>query len=455
MFLGLGIGIWAFIAYISFILFWNLIAKRKICEAMMIGWLIVCLFNGLGKLPDALVKSFLSGTKTSSCLSPILFVGMAALMEQTGIIGRLIDILNSLLGRLRGGPAYISVLASALMGLISGSTAANAATVGSITIPWMRQTGWSASVASIMNSGNAGLGVSLPPSTSMFMMLGFADVAAYVTTGDVYMTVLTTGIYGIIYRLFVVFCYVRKYHIEALDASEVPNFWQTMQEKFSALIIFVGVLIPLAITAGPLATVLKAIASFGKKGVAAIDIIIWVPVLIIFGVLFEGRNYLPKNKEDAAKFCKKLSKSFFNVAPVIMFAMCGSDALRAIGFGRDVTTFMSSLGLSSIMTIIAVALVVECVVGPLNASAATTALGTVCFLTMVSVGVVPAVAVAVFLMLVSNQGAIPPSSSAIYISCGISGAEVTSTFRACLFHYAIPTACIAVLVALGILPVVY
>ena len=66
---------------------------------------------------------------------------MAALMEETQIIGRLIDILNSLLGRLKGGPAYISVLASALMGLISGSTAANAATVGSITIPWMMETG--------------------------------------------------------------------------------------------------------------------------------------------------------------------------------------------------------------------------------------------------------------------------------------------------------------------------
>jgi C4-dicarboxylate transporter DctM subunit len=455
MILGLGLGIWAFLAYIGFILFWNLVVKRKIGEAMMIGWIIVCFFNGVAKVPDAFVKSFLGGTKTSSCLSPILFVGMAALMEQTGIIGRLIDILNSMLGRLKGGPAYISVLASALMGLISGSTAANAATVGSITIPWMRQTGWNASVASIMNSGNAGLGVSLPPSTSMFMMLGFADVAAYVSTGDVYMTVLTTGIYGIIYRLFVVFCYVRKYHIEALDVSEVPAFWKTIKEKFSALIIFVGVLIPLAITTGPLSVVLSAISTFGKKGVQSIDIIIWVPVLIIFGVLYEGRSYLPKNKEDATKFCKKLSKSFFNVAPVIMFAMCGSEALREIGFGKDVTTFMSTLGLSSVMTVIAVALVVEAVVGPLNASAATTALGTVCFLSLVNAGVVPAVAVAVFLMLVSNQGAIPPSSSAIYISCGISGAEVSSTFRSCLFHYAVPTACLAVLVALGILPVVY
>lgn len=448
----IGIGIWAFLAYIGFILFWNLIVKRKLAEAMMLSWIIVCLFHGISAAPGALWKSFLAGTRTSSCLSPILFVGMAALMEETKIIGRLIDILNSLLGRLKGGPAYISVFASALMGLISGSTAANAATVGSITIPWMMETDWDKDQAAIMNSGNAGLGVSLPPSTSMFLMLGFADVAAFVTTGEVYLTVLTTGCYGILYRLFITHLYIRKFHIEALPDDKVPSFLKTIQEKWSSLIIFVGVMIPLLLTTGPVAAFLKK-TSFGAKGVKAIDIIIWVSVLIILGVLYEGRKNLPQDKAGWAKFFGTLSKKFFNVAPIIMFAMCGSEALSSIGFGRDVSIFMSGLGLSKVLTVILVAIVVECVVGPLNASAATMALGPVCFLCLKNVGVVPAVAVAVFLMLVSNQGAIPPSSSAIYISCGISGSDVTKTFSVLLFHYAIPIACIAVLIALGILPV--
>lgn len=450
----IGIGIWAFLAYIGFILIWNLVVKRKLAEAMMISWFIVCAFHGPAKFFPALEKSFLAGTKTSSCLSPILFVGMAALMEETNIIGRLIDILNSILGRLKGGPAYISVLASALMGLISGSTAANAATVGSITIPWMMETGWNKDMAAIMNSGNAGLGVSLPPSTSMFLMLGFADVAAFVTTGEVYMAVLTTGMYGILYRLLLTYHYVRENHIEALKAEDVPAFWPTIKSKWHALVIFVGVMIPLLITTGPLSEILKKTA-FGAKGVKAVDIIIWVPVLIILGVILEGRKYLPKNQEQVKKFAATLSKKFFNVAPIIMFAMCGSSALSSIGFGKDVSTFMSSLGLSHLLTIILVAVVVEAVVGPLNASAATMALGPVCFLCMKDAGVAPATAVAVFLMLVSNQGAIPPSSSAIYISCGISGSDVTNTFHKLMTNYAFPVAGIAVLVALGILPTIH
>ena len=67
----------------------------------------------------------------------MMFVFMSAIMTKTGIIGELIEILNSLVGRLRGGPGYVAVLASGMLGLVSGNSTANAATVGTITIPWL------------------------------------------------------------------------------------------------------------------------------------------------------------------------------------------------------------------------------------------------------------------------------------------------------------------------------
>lgn len=97
---------------------------------------------------------------------------MASIMTQTGIITRLVNILNSILGRFRGGPAYVSACASAMFGMVSGASSANAATVGSITIPWMTESGWPKEVAATMNTGNAGLGICIPPSSSMFLMLG-------------------------------------------------------------------------------------------------------------------------------------------------------------------------------------------------------------------------------------------------------------------------------------------
>lgn len=65
-------------------------------------------------------------------------------------------------------------------------------------------------------------------------MLGFADVAAYTTTGDVYIAVLCTGLYGVLYRLLLTSYFIRRYHIEALKEEDVPNFWTTIKEKWGS-----------------------------------------------------------------------------------------------------------------------------------------------------------------------------------------------------------------------------
>ena len=171
-----GIGILTFVVYIGFVILWNTLAKRSIAEAMAIGLLIACAFNGSNFLP-VLRDSVVSALSDNVMLAIMLFTFMSAIVTATGIIGRLVNILNSLLGRIRGGPAYVSACASALFGLIAGSGTGNAAAVGSITIPWMKQTGWPGSVAATMNAGNAGLGIALPPSTPMLLMIGFPVVA--------------------------------------------------------------------------------------------------------------------------------------------------------------------------------------------------------------------------------------------------------------------------------------
>lgn len=83
------------------------------------------------------------------------FVLMEIVVQATGLIDRLIEILNSVFGRLRGGTAYVSTLSSAMIGLIAGSTAGNSATVGAVTIPWMKKTGWSSERAATLVAGNS------------------------------------------------------------------------------------------------------------------------------------------------------------------------------------------------------------------------------------------------------------------------------------------------------------
>lgn len=75
--------------------------------------------------------------------SDVVFAGMAfvfmgAVISDTGLIDRLISILNSMFGRLPGGAGYVSTFGSTAVGLVAGSTVGNTATVGSVTIPWLK-----------------------------------------------------------------------------------------------------------------------------------------------------------------------------------------------------------------------------------------------------------------------------------------------------------------------------
>lgn len=73
------------------------------------------------------------------------------------------ELSNSLAGHYKGGPAKVTVLAAALMGMISGSAAANVASTGSVTIPEMIRTGYSKAVSSAVSAVASTGGQIMPP----------------------------------------------------------------------------------------------------------------------------------------------------------------------------------------------------------------------------------------------------------------------------------------------------
>ncbi len=74
----------------------------------------------------------------------IIFIWMGQLLFKAGGGQFFTDIAMALMGRQRGGPAKIAVVASALFGSISGSAVSNVASTGIITIPMMKRSGYSA-----------------------------------------------------------------------------------------------------------------------------------------------------------------------------------------------------------------------------------------------------------------------------------------------------------------------
>jgi TRAP-type uncharacterized transport system fused permease subunit len=72
----------------------------------------------------------------------VMFIIFGAFLERTGIADFFIKIANALVGRFSGGPAKVAVVASALEGMVSGSSVANTVGSGAVTIPLMKKTGY-------------------------------------------------------------------------------------------------------------------------------------------------------------------------------------------------------------------------------------------------------------------------------------------------------------------------
>lgn len=209
----IGIGITSLIIYVISIVILNVKLKRKMGEAMMWASLLLLIIGsvfGNKNFIASLVDSFNYAAKQEVVYAGLAFVFMAYVMDQTGVITRLVTILNSLLGRLPGGSGYAATIGTALFGMVSGVASASTAAVGSVTIPWMKDTGWSSERAATIVAGNGGLGNVLPPSSVMFLLLGYDNVSKELSAGELYIGLLSVGAFVVAFRLFLVFYFAKK-----------------------------------------------------------------------------------------------------------------------------------------------------------------------------------------------------------------------------------------------------
>ena len=453
----IGIGTVSLLAYIFTILILNVVFKRKMAEAMLVSFFLLIAIGGVaGKGAMQLASEGLSyAFEQEVVYASMAFVYMAYVMSRSGVVVRLVDILNSLLGRVRGGSAYVSTIASALFGMISGSGSGNASAVGSITIPWMKHTGWSDLRATAIVAGNAGLGIVFPPSSSMFLLLGMESVSSKITSGSLYVGMMGVGLAVLVYRLFVAWCYVRRDGIRALPADEIKPLARSLREGGTSLLIFLGVLIPILVTMGPFAAYLTASPGFGGDALGSISLIFWIPILITLIALLEGRKHLPKSTREWFTFNAKAVGKFSEVGCLLFFAFAASQVLIKMGLEDEITRIFGILGgYSRYLVMLCVTLLTSLMVGPFTSTATTTAIGSLAFAVLTGIGLHPVAACAAFLVLASNEGCMPPNSAPIFIASGIAGLENPgSVFRPLLLHFALPTIAIAVLIMMGVIPV--
>lgn len=162
-------------------------------------------YTGIG---DAVIisQNMVQGTNNFVLMAIPFFMLAGEIMAQGGLSKRIVDFSNLIIGRIKGGLGYATVIACVLFAGLSGAAVAAAAAMGAILIPLMVDNGYKQDRATALVCAGAVIGPIIPPSIP-FILLG---TSAGLSVTRLFMGGIVPGlIFGLV-LMFVWFFIVKK-----------------------------------------------------------------------------------------------------------------------------------------------------------------------------------------------------------------------------------------------------
>ena len=166
----------------------------------------------------------------------ILFVIFGAFLEKCGAQKFFIDWPLAAVGHKIGGPGKVAVIASGLMGSISGSAIANTVSTGMFTIPMMKKAGFKPHVAGAIEPAASIGGMFMPP------IMGAGGFIMAELTGLPYSRIMLVAIFPALMYFFSVFVmvhYEAKMHNIVGEKSEHSSMAILKKEWFYTIPLIV------------------------------------------------------------------------------------------------------------------------------------------------------------------------------------------------------------------------
>ncbi|HBG28747.1 MAG: hypothetical protein A2Y10_14350 [Planctomycetes bacterium GWF2_41_51] len=166
--------------------------------AFCMGISTVLALLAMGDLPAfvATAHKIATGIDSFTLLAIPFFILSGLMMGHGGIARRLIDFANVLVGRFRGGLAFVNILTCMLFGAISGSATAAVSAIGGFMVPLMNKMGYNREFNTAVTVTAATTGLLIPPSNTMIVYSlatgGLVSIAALFMAG--YIPGILTGI---------------------------------------------------------------------------------------------------------------------------------------------------------------------------------------------------------------------------------------------------------------------
>lgn len=207
-----------------------------------------------------------------------LFVLAGSLMGAAGISDRLLDFVNSFVGRTKGGLGAVTVLTCAMFGAISGSASAAIVAIGKIMVPRMIKEGYPPGHATALVAVSSVLALMIPPSIPMIVLA----IAIRISVGKAFLATMIPGI-----MLALIYCALNFWFLrnnKTIQVSEKLSFKDTGKEIMrTGKEAFFAILMPFIILGG----IYSGVFTPTEAGAAALVYTVIVGFFIYKGMTFK------------------------------------------------------------------------------------------------------------------------------------------------------------------------
>ncbi len=230
------VAIWILVITFFVLIFLSFPVAYAIGIASVVGMM----YMGLNL--QQIVQLMVKGVFSFSLMAVPFFIIAGEIMGKGGISDRLIKLSDSLVGWMHGGLAMVNIVASMFFGGISGSSAADCASLGTILIPMMVDQGYDDDFSANVTMTSSVQGILIPPSHNMVI---YATVAGSVSIGRLFIAGYMPGILlGIALMVYSFYISVKKNYPKG-EAFNLKNFLKVGLDAiwglFTVLIVVVGV----------------------------------------------------------------------------------------------------------------------------------------------------------------------------------------------------------------------
>lgn len=210
--------------------------------AMLVGGSLAVLVAG--DLPTVIVPSKLFvGLNSFPLMAVPYFILAGEVMNRGGITARIVALAEALVGHLRGGLGHVTVVAEMLLSGVSGSAAADASALGSMTIPAMVRAGYRPEFAVGLTAAASTMGPIIPPS---ILMVIYGSVTG-ISVGALFLGGIIPGVLMGFSLMVMVYYYAHRHGYRAATAR-VPfsvvrrRFLDAFWALFTGVIVIGGIL---------------------------------------------------------------------------------------------------------------------------------------------------------------------------------------------------------------------